>query len=354
MLDYLIVGQGLAGTLLSYFLHKEGKSFAFVDKQHAASSSMVAAGIINPITGRRFVKSWRIEEMFPFALETYDDLSKILNVPIFYSKNTALLFKDIESSNNFLARSGDPEMIDYISKGTDFSVYQKYFGEEIYSTVEFLKSGRCDLVQLVYSWQQFLKENNQIYLEETFDYGALEITSSQIRYKEIDACRIIFCEGASAMQNPLFSYLPFNPAKGEILIVNIPDYPFKDKMVKDGIFIIHLKDDVYWVGSSYNRNFENPEPSEEEKNNLISELKNLIKRPFEILDHKAAIRPTVRDRKPFLGKHPDFENVYIFNGLGAKGSYLGPYFARQMLEFLEYGKSLEKDVDITRVKKRII
>jgi glycine/D-amino acid oxidase-like deaminating enzyme len=156
------------------------------------------------------------------------------------------------------------------------------------------------------------------------------------------------------MQNPLFSYLPFNPAKGEILIVKIPDYPFKDKMVKDGIFIIHLKDDVYWVGSSYNRNFENPEPSEEEKNNLISELKNLIKRPFEILDHKAAIRPTVRDRKPFLGKHPDFENVYIFNGLGAKGSYLGPYFARQMLEFLEYGKSLEKDVDITRVKKRII
>jgi glycine oxidase len=354
MLDYLIVGQGLAGTLLSYFLHKEGKSFAFVDKQHAASSSMVAAGIINPITGRRFVKSWRIEEMFPFALETYDDLSKILNVPIFYSRNTALLFKDIESSNNFLARSGDPEMIGYISNATDFSVYQKYFGEELCSNVEFLNSGRCDLAQLIFSWQQFINENNQIYLEEAFDYEALQIKGSQVKYKEIEASRIIFCEGASAMQNPFFNYLPFNPAKGEMLIVKIPDYPFKDKMVKDGIFIIHLKEDVYWVGSSYNRNFENSEPSEEEKNNLISELKNLIKTPFEILDHKAAVRPTVRDRKPFLGKHPDFENVYIFNGLGAKGSYLGPYFASHMVEYMEHGKPLEKDVDIARVKNRMI
>ena len=352
MLDYLIVGQGLAGTLLSYFLHKEGKSFAFIDNQHLDSSSTVAAGIINPITGRRYVKSWRIEELFPFAMETYDELARILEVPIFYSKNTALLFKDIESSNNFLARSGDPDMKGYVSKNIDFPFYQKYFGEEIFSAVEFLKSGRCDLAQLIYSWHQFLKENNQIYLEEEFDYGAMEISGSNVIYKKLEAAKIIFCEGASSMKNPFFNYLPFNPAKGEILIVNIPDYPFKDKMVKDGIFIIHLEKDVYWVGSSYNRNFENAQPSEEEKNNLISELKNLIKRPFEILDHKAAIRPTVRDRKPFLGKHPDFENMYIFNGLGAKGSYLGPFFARQMVDYMEYGNPLDKDVDIKRVKSR--
>ena len=67
-IDYLIVGQGISGTMLSWFLHKEGKSFAVIDDGNEHSASKTAAGIINPITGRRYVTTWMIDEVMPFAV----------------------------------------------------------------------------------------------------------------------------------------------------------------------------------------------------------------------------------------------------------------------------------------------
>src|SRR3954454_6220521 len=77
--DYLIVGQGLCGTFLSYYLSKAGKKVIVIDESNAFTASKVASGIINPVTGRRIVRTWRIEELLPFALKTYKELENEFN-----------------------------------------------------------------------------------------------------------------------------------------------------------------------------------------------------------------------------------------------------------------------------------
>src|SRR4051812_15632298 len=74
IVDYLIVGQGLCGTFLSYYLLKAGKKVIIVDKSNAFTASKVASGVINPVTGRRIVRTWRIEELLPFAFDAYTEL----------------------------------------------------------------------------------------------------------------------------------------------------------------------------------------------------------------------------------------------------------------------------------------
>lgn len=346
MLDYIIVGQGIAGTLVAHFLLQKGKKILVVDNQHHQASSMVAAGLINPITGRNFVKSWRIDDLIPFAIQTYQQLEQQLNISILETKNVAMLFNSVKTENDWLVRSSNPDVVDYVAKDFYLDFY-KDFLEEVQNGVEFRKAGRVRLKELVLAYQAFLQTKGN-YLEEQFDYAALEIESNQVQYKGIAARHIIFAEGFQATQNPYFNYLPFAPAKGDILLVKIPNYPAKDKLVKHGVFIIHLKEDLYWVGSTYNRDYKTIDPKPKAKKSLTDRLKRVLKLPFEVVEHITAIRPTVRDRRPFIGQHPHFKALYLFNGMGAKGSYLSPLFAAQFVAYLEDGKRLDSEIDITR------
>ena len=65
--DYIIVGQGICGTFLSWNLLKKGKSVLVIDEANPYSSSKVANGVINPVTGRRIVTVWMADELFPFC-----------------------------------------------------------------------------------------------------------------------------------------------------------------------------------------------------------------------------------------------------------------------------------------------
>lgn len=348
-MDYIIVGQGIAGTLLAHFLLQENKNVMVIDDQHHQSSSMVAAGLINPITGRNYVKTWRIEELIPFALKTYQALEKELGISIIETKNIAMLFSSIKEQNDWDMRSGNADLVDYVADDFDKDFYANFM-RAVEGGASFCQAGRIKMKELVLAYQNVL-QNKGFYLQEKFDYQYLEIKNEGVAYKEIQAKKIIFAEGYQAIQNPYFNYLPFEPAKGDILIIKIPNYPAQKKIVKHGIFIIPLYDDIYWIGSTYNRNYTSFEPLETEKADLLKQLEWALALPFEVLEHLAAIRPTVRDRRPFIGQHPTFKNLYLFNGMGAKGSYLTPLFAAELVEHLEHEKPLDKEIDIQRYFK---
>ncbi|WMX13699.1 MULTISPECIES: FAD-binding oxidoreductase [unclassified Aureispira] len=346
MYDYIIVGQGIAGTLVAHFLLKQGKKILVIDHKHHQAASMVAAGLINPITGRNFVKSWRIDDLIPFAITTYRALEQQLDIPILELKQVAMLFNSIKTENDWLVRSSNPDIADYVTNGFRLDFY-KNFLTDIQNGVEFQQAGRVRLKDLVLAYQTLLQKE-QSYLEEQFDYASLVIEQNQVSYKDMVAKRIIFAEGFQAIQNPYFNYLPFAPAKGDILLVKIPNYPAPNKLVKHGVFIIHLKEDLYWIGSTYNRDYKTISPLPKAKKSLIERLERILKLPFEVVEHIAAVRPTVRDRRPFIGQHPHFKALYLFNGMGAKGSYLSPLFAAEFVAYLEGEKSLDAEVDIAR------
>ncbi len=344
--DNLIIGQGVAGTLLAHFLQKAGQSVHLTDQYSEHAASQVAAGIINPITGRRYVKSWRVDDLIPFAKATYRQLEEELGVRIFHERNIIRTLFNSREENDWLARTAEPGYEPYM---LDQAVLDTYATRTLlaYSYGEVTQSGQTDLPKLTLAFREKLRKEGAI-TEAAFDYEALEQTDEGVRYGEITAKRAIFCEGAAGEHNPFFSYLPFGGAKGEVLIVRISEANF-EKILKHRVFIVPLAEsDLYWIGSTYGWKYDDARPTENGRDYLEQRLRDILQAPFEIVAHRAAIRPTVKDRRPFLGQHPEFPSLFIFNGLGTKGASLGPYWAKHLADHLDQGSPLEEAVDIRR------
>jgi glycine oxidase len=347
--DYLIIGQGVAGSLLAHFLQSHNSSVHVVDEYSEHAASQVAAGVVNPITGRRYVKSWRVDDLIPFALQTYRALEQELGVRIFHERNIIRTLFNSREENDWLARTAQPGYQSYM---LDQAVLDRYATRTLlaYSYGEVTHSGQADLPMLTRAFREKLRREKAI-TETKIDYQQLKAESGGFRYADLFAKRVVCCEGAWGQQNPFFSYLPFGGAKGEVLIVRIPNADF-EKIMKHRVFIVPLAEqDHYWIGSTYDWKYDGPEPTEKGRSYLEQRLRDILQAPYEVLYHRAAIRPTVKDRRPFLGQHPEIPNLYIFNGLGTKGASLGPYWAHHMAAHLQEDKSLDSEVDIRRFEE---
>ena len=345
--EFLILGQGLCGTFLSYYLTKENRSFYVIDNNDDAAPSKIAAGIINPVTGRRMVSTWMIDELLPFAWDAYGQIGRLLNIPVISQKNIIDFFPSPQMLEAFRKRIHEGAR--YLHSYPEQNHFNPFFHYD-FGCGEIRPVYTAHTEKLLPAWRQLLK-NNECLLEEDFDYGQLHVDEDNVRYKGITAGKIIFCDGINGYKNPYFRLLPFAPNKGEALIVEIPDLP-DNYIYKKGMLLTPVQaKDTFWIGSSYEWNFTDANPSTRFFDSTERLLKDWLKIPFKIIDHKAGIRPATLERRPFSGIHPFHRNVGILNGMGTKGCSLAPFFAKQLVDHLIYQEPLQADADITRYHK---
>lgn len=343
--DYLIVGQGISGTMLSWFLHKAGKSFIILDESKGDTSSKVAAGIINPVTGRRFVRSWMIEELLPFARKTYDELQTFLQVHFVRHLDMIRFFPNAEGRDLFATRiTEDDTYLHPYPEQNDFNPFFNYH----YGCGQVRPAFCVDLGVLMAAWRQQL--GNAV-RNQRFDPVGLKEANDHIVYEDITAEKIIFCEGAMGEANPWFGLLPFSANKGEALMVECPGLIDKHIFKQHHLLAPLMQPGLFWVGSTYQNRFTDAQPTEEFRVKTEAYLKEWIKLPFTVVDHKAAIRPATVERRPFIGMHPQHPAIGICNGMGTKGTSLAPYFARQLVQHLVHGAPLTPEADIRRFER---
>jgi glycine/D-amino acid oxidase-like deaminating enzyme len=338
-LDYLIIGQGIAGSLLAHFLLKKGKTLKIVDNLNPNSSSRVAAGIFNPITGRRFVKTWLADDIFPFAEKTYRELESEFGQQFYFPKKIIRTLSGEAELKEFKKKSERPDYESYLRLTVQNGKAKQ---------VEILKGGNLDLLKMLNLMRKKFEES-QLLIEEEFNYSELKLANNICEWKGIQSEKVIFCEGFRALNNPWFGDLPFTHAKGELLTIKSGELK-QHHILSRGIFILPIGDDFYKVGSTYDWDDLSESTTEHGRIELTEKLEKLIGREYSVLAHQAGIRPTVKDRRPLIGLHPEYPQLGIFNGLGTKGVSLGPYFAHQFIEHLEKGKSLNMEADIRRFK----
>ncbi len=345
--DNLIIGQGISGTFLSYFLWKEGHSFLVIDNVQKNSPSRVAAGVINPVTGRRMVKVWLDEEVLPFAKHAYAEIGSELGFQPLLERNIIDFFPNPFMKENFLKRRNEDDT--YLQICDEEESYSQFFNFEF----------GCGMIRPVYlanpsrvvtSWREKLIQWNAV-KEEDFKIEELEYTNEIIRYGDITAERIFFCDGTGGAESPLFGKLPFAPNKGEALILRIPDLP-DTNIYKKSVLLAPLNEPgIFWAGSNYAWEFEDDKPTAAFRESTERQLKEWLKPSFKIEDHVAGVRPATLERRPFVGMHPHHPRVGILNGMGTKGCSLAPYFAKQLVDQLMGRREINPLANINRFTK---
>lgn len=345
MLDYIIVGSGLAGIAFSEIALQNNKTILVVNNQ-SQNSSRIAGGLYNPVILKRFSEVWQASEQLELLYYFYANLENKLQIKLDYKLPLLRKFYSVEEQNNWFTASDKPNLSKFLStnlitKRWDAIPSPFNFGEVLYS-------GYVDTNLLVDSYKQFLINQNA-YLEDTFDYIGLVIEKDFISYQNIKAKHIVFAEGFGMLLNPFFNKLPLDGTKGELLLIKAPNLNL-DVIMKSSIFVLPIVNDLYKVGATYNWEDKTNIPTEAAKKELIDNLKELITCDFEVIEHYAGVRPTVKDRRPLVGTHPVHKNLHVLNGLGTRGVMLAPAMAKNLYNHIENQIPLDKNIDILRIK----
>ncbi len=341
--DYIIVGCGLASIALCEQLRSNNKSFIVFDDR-SQQSSIVAAGLYNPVILKRFSEVWKAKEQLDLALPVYKKIEQDLNIKIDYKLRILRKFSSIEEQNLWFNASDKPKLEPYLS--TQLVKNTNEFIDAPFGFGEVLHAGRIDTEKLISSYKVFLEESVSL-METRFLYQNLEIRSQEIVYDDFKAKQIVFAEGFGVKNNPYFKDIPLNGTKGEVLIIKAPQLNI-DYGIKSSVFIIPLENDLYAVGATYNWTDKSNIPTEEGKQELVNKLKTFLKCEFEVVQHLAGIRPTVKDRRPLVGQHTEYQNLYVLNGLGTRGVMIAPYVAKKLYDFIENSEPLDSEINISR------
>lgn len=344
--DYIIVGIGLAGISFCEELKANNKNFVVFDDK-SQQSSTVAGGLYNPVVLKRFTSVWKSKEQLDIALPMYNRLEEVLNVRLDYKTPVYRKFASLEEQNDWFAASDKPALAEYLS--TDIIKNENESINAPFGFGKVVKTGRIDVKTLIDAYKTDLLEKN-IFVDESFNYDDLEVNDDIIQYKNIISKHIVFAEGFGVVKNPYFNQLPLVPTKGELLIIHSPLLKI-DYVLKAGVFLIPLGNDLYIVGATYEWEDTTHVITSKAKDSLLSKLDKLISCSYKVVNQVAGIRPTVKDRRPLVGQHQTYNNMYVLNGLGTRGVMIGPYVAKQLFNFIENCIPLEKEIDLKRFVK---
>jgi glycine oxidase len=344
-IDYIIVGQGLAGSSLAMRLLERSKRVMVFDEPHMNRSSRVAAGLFNPITGMGIVKTWLAEELFASLTDFYSQCENLFSQKFFHPQLLYRPFYTAEEQNNWMAKSGENSVNRFI----DRIFTQSNFGSEVHD--EFggilLKAcGYLDVPCFLDSVKDFLVDKES-YCQSYFRTEEIKHTTDGVIYQGIHAEKIIFCAGVHS--NPFFSWLGLRPLKGETLTMR--SQAEFSVIYNRGVYVVPtLGKSVYKTGATYELKDLSEANTAKGRAELEEKLNGLLKNPYEVVGQDWGIRPTTIDRRPMLGNHPELKNLVIFNGLGTKGVSLAPYFSSHLADWLIGTNEILREVNIARFK----
>lgn len=338
--DFIIVGQGLAGTLLAHQLMQLKQKILVIDNANPNSASMVAAGMFTPVSGKRMATSWLINELYPTAIQAYTQLQELLQITLLHHKNIHLSFSSIKEQNDFYA--AQQNISQYV--GADVPPHTGI--NTPFGVTEITQSGWVNTAKLLTTFKHLL-QTNQSYLEQEFNYKALHFKNNNWHYNNITAKGVVFCQGHQNASNPYFSHIPIIDNKGDVFTITT-DVLDNTKIFKRGAYVVCINNNLYKLGSTYHWNESDATPTQSGFNELKQKADALINGNYNIVSHMAAIRPTTKDRRPILGKHPQYTQLFMFNGLGTKGVLIGPHFSKIMADYMLHQTPLPDAINLNR------
>ncbi len=345
-LDYLIVGGGISGCLLALKLKMAGVKVQLYSHKLVGEASSVSSGLINPVTGLRFVKSWNFENLRLQFLKDYQFIEHRYNNSFIYQHEILVDLTNVLEENNWQIRLADPLYKEYCGpleayKGEAYKMKDSHSFGKIRGAI------RVNIKKIIDFISSELESDNLL-SNELFDYNHIQIQNEHCHYKQWTCQGIIFCEGFYVAVNPFFSWLPIVKLKGERLLLQ---KEFQEEDIYHSTYTLIPTEESVWLGSNYNLKETHCDPTESEKCAQLSFAQNVYRGKLNLLDHSVGIRAATRDRRPILGRHPRYKQLMILNGLGTKGASLAPFCSEVMLNMLCSNLEIPDEINIKRFVK---
>ena len=342
--DALLIGQGLAGTLLSYNLLRQGLTVMVLDQPQITAASRVAAGLYNPVTGRQMVKTWWADRLFPLIPEAYGNLEQLTGKRFLHTLPIYRPFFSIAEQNDWFGRWSDPAYAPYIEQVHDAPVFTPWV-KNTFGGLLLKQTGWVDVPQLLEGWKYHLQAQG-CYRNETFKEEDLQLGEEGAIYQDIEARCVIYCNGTAQLQSKFWHWLPLRPVKGDVLQLqadaSLPVIPNR------GVFLVPVGPNTFRAGSTYNHQNLELMPDPKARQEIEEKLAELVTMPWQVQEQQVGIRPATKDRRPVVGPHPEHKVLYVFNGLGTKGVSLAPYCAQLLALHLKNEAELVTEISIKR------
>jgi glycine oxidase len=342
--DYLIVGQGLAGSLLACLLQMEGKNVLVIDNGHRTAASLSAAGIMNPITGKRLNRPLLVDRLLQEAFTIYPLVEQFLGSSFFRRRKVLRLLQSAEEQRQWNTHLESGDYAKYLGSidCSRITASEKWFGG-----FEIALAGQLDVATFIWRARDRFAAAGQLD-ESEFDYGELQFSQSRVSWRRCAAKAVIFCEGYQLIRNPFFNSIQLNPAKGEILTLRAPNFT-DDRIIQRGKWLFRSASDEIKAGTTYRWDGLDETPTRLAREEIEQSIRLFTDFDFEVIDQTAGVRPVIRvDNRPIVGSHPENKRVAVLNGLGSKGVLQSPFASRQLIGSLERGEPIHPDFDVCR------
>jgi len=344
MSKYLIVGQGLAGTLLAFSLLEKGEEVLVADDYNHNSASQVAAGMWNPVTFKRLAASWLAKEMLEEMNETFRKLEEKLQENFFHTLAVSRIFNSVQDANFWDEKSDHPEVGKYLSARSNKSIQENFVAP--FGNSEVNECGWLNVPKFREASKNYFIEKG-VFIQEAVEESEVEFQENELRWKDRVFNKIIICTGIGVNKWKGLEDLDLIPNHGQVLDLHIEDLEL-DAIANFGQFLLPYGNGKFRLGATYDWNEVPDEPTQEAREFLLSELMARLNKEIVVEDQRTGYRPTTRDRRPIVGFAKGNNTLGVFGGLGSKGVLLAPYFAHLFAAVLTEGASIPKEVIASR------
>lgn len=335
--EFVVVGQGLAGTAVAWQLRRRGRRFLVIDRGDPHAASRVAAGLITPYTGRRVARTWNLDHTFNIAAGFYRSSQAETGATFFHHAPALRLFA--AAAERDAARGKiDPTRFDRGINPAWFAAAHGGF--------DLTPAARLDAPRFLDAYRLLFQEHHAYRAFDLDPAADIEPNAGGVRLPrmELTAGWVIFCEGAAGVRNPWFPTVPYNPAKGEILTLRVPGLG-ETRPVHRGVWLAPQGGDVFLAGSTYDRDDLTPTPTAAGRAAIEAGLREFLRLPFEVLGHRAGVRPVLTTTKPMLGVHSR-HRLAVLTGLGSKGALYAPTYGAMLVDHLTDGRPIDPEASL--------
>lgn len=345
--DFLIVGQGLAGSLLAMALLRAGKDVLVLDDGWQSAASLAASGVINPVSGQRLSRDPELDSLLPAAISSYQALEQKFGASLIRPKALLRLVQSADELSRLEQRRADTAYQALLGPWLEPAALPPEVKAPLGGFAQYQVS-LVDVALLLRLIRGLLEAQGRL-IQEAFEPESLVFGTEGLGYGSYLAKALVFCEGHRVCSNPWFGALPWQPAKGQSLVLNIPE-PLPDAILSASNGLIPLSNGQYRLGSTYERDWTNEQPSPVARNELLTGLGHLLHKipEYQVLEQLAGVRPAAAGSRPLLGRHPIWPSLHLFNGFGSKGVLLIPGYARDFAQALCQPGPLPSHLDLSR------